>query len=197
MPTPSEINALIRELKKNREDMLPKCKLKLATRYDNLSPVLGADVDCLNTSGNRWDTCVSGIYKGVIYSLPFDFPEVPEVTEGWVQLDVDDVGLMSIFPRKKGLIQAFMWQNPLDVLRELRGTISHFGGYLWESKIKPGRYVLSCVPHGFDSVSGLTQVADQWVKPATPKALRFWSTDVAKACTLGFKPWNVDEWPKV
>lgn len=35
------------------------------------------------------------------------------------------------------------------------------------------------------------------MKPSEINALRFWSTDVAKACTLGFKPWNADEWPKV
>jgi hypothetical protein len=191
MPTPSEINALIRELKKNREDMLPKCKLKLATRYDNLSRVLGADVDCLNTSGNHWDTCVSGIYEGVIYSLPSDFPEVPEVTEGWVVVPVDNKGYVWVDGR------CYEWlAAPVHAKSESR-RVSHFGGYLWESKRYPGRYVMSCVLLGITARDWESVDTSRWVKPLTPKALRFWCTDVAKACTLGFKPWNADEWPKV
>lgn len=187
---PSEINALIRELKKNREDMLPKCKLKIATRYDNLSRVLGADVDCLNPSGNHWDICASGIYEGVIYSLPVDFPEVPEVTEGWVVVTVGDDGLVC------GSNWKVNWYSWRSVLLD-RPPLTHFGGYLWESKRHPGKYTMSCDLLGLDAHGGYSSVPSCWVKPLTPKALRFWSTDVAKACTLGFKPWNADEWPKV
>lgn len=193
---PSEINALIRELKKNREDMLPKCKLKIANRYDNLREALGDnDVDCLNPAGNHWDMGLAGSYAGVIYSLPPDYPEVPEVpevTEGWVVVGVDS----DAYIKATGIWRDWL-SAPLGITGGLSHCITHFGGYLWESKTKPGRYILSCLLHGFDSDSGLSSVARQWVNPATPKALRFWSTDVAKACTLGFKPWNADEWPKV
>lgn len=186
----SEINAVIRELKKNREDMLPKCKLKIAKRYDNLSHVLGADVDCLNTSGNHWDTCVSGTYEGVIYSLPFDFPEVPEVTEGWVVVTVGDDGLIGESDWK---VHWYSWRS---VLLD-RPPLTHFGGYLWKSHTFPGTFLLTLNPAGLTEKTYISTDPMNWVKPLTPKALRFWSTDVAKACTLGFKPWNADEWPKV
>lgn len=190
MLTPNETNALIRELKKNREDMLPKCKLEITSKISCIYDILGDYVDYLRNEGT-WDSGYNGDLPGRIYSLPADFPEVPEVTEGWVVVPVDNGGYVWVDGRYYEWLAA-----PVHAKSESR-RVSHFGGYLWESKIKPGRYVLSCAPHGFDSVSGLTHVPDQWVKPATPKALRFWSTDVAKACTLGFKPWNADEWPKV
>lgn len=183
--TPKETNALIRELKKNREDMLPKCKLKIANRYDNLSRVLGADVDCLSPSGNHWDTCVSGTYEGVIYSLPPDFPEVPEVTEGWVVVPVDNKGFVSIDDFD-------LWWGEMATLVLNKYKVTHFGGYIFRSLVS-GADRLSTLLLGFDKNNNLSVHCELWAKPAIPVALRFWSTDVDYACTLGFKPWNADE----
>lgn len=161
MLTPKETNELIRELKKNRTDMLPKCKLKIANRYDNLREALGDNVvDCLNPAGNHWDSGVAGTYGGVIYSLPPDYPEVPETTEGWVEVAVDNKG----FLENPFGIKHRWHEAPTEVPSMYTECISHFRKYIF-----------------------------RWSKPATPIALRFWSTDVAEACTLGFKPWKADE----
>lgn len=188
---PSEINAVIRELKKNRENMLPKIKLPLSKNIRDLSDVLRvSDLEKLEFNGDWDNSGWNGVAMDGIYSLPADFPEVPEVTEGWVVVTVGDDGLVG----GSGLKAS--WYSWRSILLD-NPPLTHFGGYLWESKINPGRYILSRELHGFDSDSGLASEASRWANPATPKALRFWSTDVAKACTLGFKPWNADEWPKV
>jgi hypothetical protein len=191
MLTPKETNALIHELKKNREDMLPKIKLPLSKSIKDLSEVIHfAAIEKLESSGS-WD--ISGWHgadMNGIYSLPADFPEVPEVTEGWVVVPVDDDGLVG------GSGWKVNWYSWRSVLLD-RPPLTHFGGYLWESKRYPGKYTMSYGPLGLDAQDWHSSVTSRWIKPLTPKALRFWSTDVAKSCTLGFKPWNADEWPKV
>lgn len=195
---PSEINAVIRELKKNREDMLPKCKLPLSSKVPYLHSYIGDYVDYLSNEGT-WGSGYNGDFPGRIYSLPTDFPEVPEVTEvtkGWVVVTVDDDGLVDDIELLEGCGGKFHWYSWRSVLLD-RPPLTHFGGYLWESKRHPGKYVMSCDLLGLDAYGGYNAVPSYWVKPLTPKALRFWSTDAARACTLGFKPWNADEWPKV
>jgi hypothetical protein len=191
---PSEINAIIRELKKNRDDMLPKCKLPLSVCINNLSEYLGQCVDYLDIRKAFWHQYGSGRSAGGIYSLPADFPEVPEVTGGWVVAPVDDDGLVDDNGLIDGIGGKVHWYSWRSVLLD-RPPLTHFGGYLWESKRYPGRYTMSCDLLGLDAHGGSSTVPSCWVEPLTPKALRFWCTDVAKACTLGFKPWNADEWP--
>ena len=189
MLTPKETNELIRELKKNRTDMLPRCKLKIANRYDNLREALGGnDVDCLNPAGYHWDSGGAGSYAGVIYSLPLDYPEVPEVTEGWVEVAVDNKGFL-----EGPLGIARRWHvAPTEIPSAYSQCISHFGGYIFLS-LASGEPKLSSILVGYNKSNALTTICTCWDKPATPIALRFWSTDVAKACTLGFKPWKADE----
>jgi hypothetical protein len=186
---PSEINALIRELKKNRENMIPKCKLENLSKISNIYSIVGDYVDHLDIDGT-WESGYNGDLPGRIYSLPADFPEVPEVTEGWVVVTVGDDGLVCVSGCKAN------WYSWRSVLVD-RPPLTHFGGYLWESRMYPGKFLLTLDTIGLSERNCLSTDPMNWVKPLTPKALRFWSTDVSKACTLGFKPWNADEWPKV
>lgn len=185
---PSEINAVIRELKKNRENMLPKCKLENLSKISNIHDIIGDYVDYLDLDGT-WDSGYNGDLPGRIYSLPPDFPEVPEVTEGWVVVPVDNKGFVSIDDFD-------LWWGEMATLVLNKYKVTHFGGYIFRSLVS-GADRLSTLLLGFDKNNNLSVHSELWAKPAIPVALRFWSTDVDYTCTLGFKPWNADEYRKV
>ena len=187
MLTPKETNELIRELKANRKDMLPKCKLEISYCYHSLQEALGTGVDLFDADG-AWEPDRSGTCVGYIYSLPPDYPEVPEITEGWVEVAVDNKGFLG-----SPLGIARRWHMaPTEIPSAYSQCISHFGGYIFLS-LASGEPRLSSILVGYNKNNALTTICTCWDKPATPIALRFWSTDVAKACTLGFKPWKADE----
>lgn len=99
---------------------------------------------------------------------------------------MDDNGYVQVENR------GYDWFSAPVNVRSLSRRVSHFGGYIFRSQCSHKDYLNETLM-GYDDDGNLCYAMEGWTKPATPVALRFWSTDVAHACNLGFKPWNADE----
>lgn len=158
-------NEIIRELKANRTEGKARMFLSKDTQKF-LKENNDIEVDSLLYNGT-WQRGNLGVYTGSIYSLPPDYPEIPVVTEGWVEIPVVPTsGLVVLMGHFR-----CTWNRAHTVC--IGSLLSHFGGYRWDD----GSVTL--VIQGY-SEHTLTPNVNRWVKPATPVALRFWCTDVQK-----------------